>query len=111
LLTAKVAQITNLPGREKMAAYIIVDSNVHNPDRMKDYADKVRGTLAAYGGKPIVSAPDPEVIEGAWAPQRVVGWSSPTSRPRAWYDSPEYQEILPIRFEAANDKLLLVPGL
>jgi uncharacterized protein (DUF1330 family) len=41
----------------------------------------------------------------------VVGWSSPTSRPHAWYDSPEYQEILPIRFEAANDKLLLVPGL
>ena len=95
-----------------MAAYFIIDSNVHNPDRMKEYADKVRDTLAAHGGKPIVSAPDPEVIEGDWTPQRVVVLEFPdVEAARVWYNSPEYQEILPIRFEAANDKLLLVPGL
>ena len=95
-----------------MAAYIIVDSNVHNPDRMKDYADKVRGTMAAFGGKPIVSAPNPEVIEGEWSPQRIVVLEFPdAATARAWYDSPEYQEILQIRFEAANDRLLLVEGL
>ena len=95
-----------------MAAYIIVDSNVHNPDRMKDYADKVRGTMAAFGGKPIVSAPNPEVIEGEWSPQRIVVLEFPdAATARALYDSPEYQEILQIRFEAANDRLLLVEGL
>jgi len=95
-----------------MAAYIIVDSNVHNPDRMKDYADKVRATIQAYGGKPIVSAPNPEVIEGDWSPQRIVVLEFPdAAAARAWYDSPEYQEILPIRLEAANDKLLLIEGL
>ena len=95
-----------------MAAYIIVDSNVHNPDRMKDYADKVRDTITAYGGRPIVSAPDPEVIEGDWTPLRIVVLEFPdVETAKAWYNSPEYQEILPIRFEAANDKLLLVPGL
>lgn len=95
-----------------MAAYIIVDSNVHDPARMKDYGDKVRDTLTAFGGKPIVSAPDPEVIEGDWTPQRVVVLEFPdVEAARAWYASPEYQEILPIRFEAANDRLLLVPGL
>jgi len=95
-----------------MAAYIIVDSNVHDPQRMQDYGAKVRDTLSAYGGKPLVSAPDPEVIEGDWSPKRVVVLEFPDiDAARAWYNSPEYQEILPIRLEAADDKLLLVPGL
>ena len=95
-----------------MAAYIIVDSNVHNPDRMKEYATQVPATLAPFGGKAIVSAPDPEIIEGDWSPQRLVVLEFPDAdAARAWYNSPEYQEILPIRFEAANDKLLLVEGL
>ncbi len=95
-----------------MAAYIIVDSNVHDPERMKAYGDKVRDTLVAHGGKPLASAPGPEVIEGDWSPQRVVILEFPDAdAARAWYNSPEYQEILPIRLEAADDKLLLVPGL
>ena len=95
-----------------MAAYVIVDSNVHDPQRMQAYAEKVRGTLASYGGKPLVSAPDPEVLEGDWQPQRVVILEFPdVEAAKAWYNSPEYQEILPIRLEAANDQLLLVPGL
>ena len=30
---------------------------------------------------------------------------------RSWYDSPEYQEIIPLRQVAADDSLVLVPGL
>ena len=30
---------------------------------------------------------------------------------RAWYNSPEYQEILPIRIEAADDNFLVVEGI
>lgn len=95
-----------------MAAYVIVDSNVHDPEGIKGYAAKVRDTLARHGGKVIASAPDPEVLEGDWSPQRIVMAEFPdVDSARAWYNSPEYQEILPIRLAAANDAMLIVPGL
>ena len=95
-----------------MAAYVIVDSNVHDPEGIKGYAAKVLDTLAPYGGKLIASAPDPEVIEGDWTPQRIVIGEFPdVDSARAWYNSPEYQQIVPIRLAAANDAMLIVPGL
>jgi uncharacterized protein (DUF1330 family) len=30
---------------------------------------------------------------------------------RAWYDSPEYQEVLPIRLDANRDKMVIFEGL
>jgi len=30
---------------------------------------------------------------------------------RAWYDSPEYQEVLPIRLDANRDKMVMFEGL
>jgi uncharacterized protein (DUF1330 family) len=30
---------------------------------------------------------------------------------RSWYDSPEYQEILPIRLRASKDNMVIVDGI
>ena len=30
---------------------------------------------------------------------------------RAWYESPEYQEVLPIRLSANKDKMVIFEGL
>lgn len=30
---------------------------------------------------------------------------------QAWYNSPEYQEILPIRLSAADDNFLIIDGI
>jgi uncharacterized protein (DUF1330 family) len=30
---------------------------------------------------------------------------------RAWYESPEYQEVLPIRLSANEDKMVMFEGL
>jgi uncharacterized protein (DUF1330 family) len=95
-----------------MAAYVIVDSNVHDPERIKAYGAKVGATIKAHGAKPLVNGGAIEVLEGDWNPTRLVMLEfADADAARAWYNSPEYQEILPIRLEAANDKLLLVEGL
>ena len=95
-----------------MPAYLIVDSTVHDAALMKGYADKVRNTLTAFDAKAIISTDQIDVIEGDWAPQRIVVLEFPDADAcRRWYVSPEYQEILPIRFEAADDNLLLVDGV
>jgi uncharacterized protein (DUF1330 family) len=81
-----------------MAGYVIVDVEVHNPDGYKAYTSQVAATIAAHGGRFIVRGGDYETKEGNWQPQRIVILEFPgIEAARAWYDSPEYQAILPIR--------------
>ncbi|MFT5182780.1 MAG: hypothetical protein ACI8S3_002673 [Alphaproteobacteria bacterium] len=95
-----------------MAAYVIVDSSVHDPDRIKAYGAKVGETLKGHGARPIVAGNAIEVLEGDWNPSRLIVLEfADADAARAWYNSPEYQEILPIRLEAANDKMLIVEGV
>ena len=95
-----------------MAAYVIVDSKVSDPERIKEYGAKVRATIAAHGGKPIVAGGAIDVLEGDWTPSRLVILEfADADAARAWYNSPEYQEILPIRLEAADDNFLIVEGV
>lgn len=95
-----------------MAAYVIVDSNVTDPEGFKAYATKVRDTLGAHGGKPVINTDNITVLEGDWKPKRVVVLQFDSVEAiQAWYDSPEYQDILPHRLASAKDKLLIVEGL
>jgi uncharacterized protein (DUF1330 family) len=92
-----------------VAAYVIVDVEVHNPEAYRDYQREVPGTLEPYGGKFIVRGGKAETLEGSWNPQRVVVLEFPSvERARAWHDSPAYQAILPIRVRNARTNFLTV---
>ncbi len=79
---------------------------------MQEYIDKVVATLQPHGGQPIVAGSNIEVIEGDWNPSRIVVVSFPSmAAAKAWYNSPEYQEILPIRTANTDDKVIFVEGL
>ena len=81
-----------------MAGYVIVDVEVRDPEGYKAYTDRVPATVAAYGGRFIVRGGAYETREGNWQPKRIVILEFPDiAAARAWYDSPEYQAILPIR--------------
>ncbi len=95
-----------------MPAYVIVDSNVTNPELMKKYLEKVGPTVAAHGGRALASTEDVKVVEGDWQPKRVVLVEFPSIEDvNAWYDSPEYQEVMKIRHQAASDKVIFIDGL
>jgi uncharacterized protein (DUF1330 family) len=47
-----------------MPAYFIVDVDVHNPAGMREYLERVPGTLTKYGGRYIVRGGQFEVVEG-----------------------------------------------
>jgi len=94
-----------------MSAYIVVDANVHDPEAFKAYAERVGATLKAHGGKPIANN-SPASLEGDWCPKRMVILEfADEEAAKGWYNSPEYQEIIPLRQVAATDSLVLVPGL
>ncbi len=95
-----------------MPAYVIVDSKVINPEGLKPYAEKVRDTIAAHGGRPIVNGANITVMEGDWSPSRMVILQfDSVEAAKGWYNSPEYQAILPHRLDNTDDRFLIVEGL
>ena len=94
-----------------MAAYVIAEVNVTDPQLYQEYAKGVPATIAAYGGKYLVRGGATDIKEGDWMPKRVVVLEFPSmERARSWYDSPEYKPLLALRLRAASAKLILVEG-
>jgi uncharacterized protein (DUF1330 family) len=93
-------------------AYLILDIHVEDPDEYAKYRERSPATLAAYGGRYLVRGGAMEVVEGDWSPERVVVLEFPSvQRAKEWYESPEYQEIAPMRRRAAPSRVILVEGL
>lgn len=81
-----------------MAAYVLVSVDVHDPEGYREYTAQTPGTVERYGGRFIVRGGAYETVEGEWQPKRIVVVEFPSmEQARAWYASPEYQTILPIR--------------
>ena len=92
-----------------MAAYVIVDVEVTDPEAYREYTRQVPGTLEPYEGRFVVRGGPYETLEGDWAPQRVVLIRFPSvERAKAWHASPAYQAILPIRLAHARTNFLTV---
>jgi uncharacterized protein (DUF1330 family) len=92
-----------------VAAYVIVDVEVHDPQGYQEYTRQVPQTLQPYGGKFIVRGGKVETLEGSWDPKRVVVLEFPSAdQARAWHASAAYQAILPIRQRHATTNFLTV---
>lgn len=95
-----------------MPAYIIVEIEIHDPERYEDYKKLTLDTLKNYQGKFIVRGGQTEALEGVWEPQRFVILEFPTKElARQWWSSPEYAPAKAIRQSASTTKMLLVEGL
>ena len=94
-----------------MAAYVIGDVEVTNPELMGEYAGKAGTTVEAHGGKAIVLGGESETVEGDWQPKRLVVLEfSDMAAAKAWYNSPEYQQLLPMRLQASNGNVIIIEG-
>jgi uncharacterized protein (DUF1330 family) len=92
-----------------MAAYVIVDVEVLDPDAYREYTTAVPATLAAHGGRFIVRGGRSETLEGDWNPRRIVILEFPSfEAAKTWHASPDYQAILPIRLRHAQTNFLTV---
>jgi uncharacterized protein (DUF1330 family) len=95
-----------------MAAYVFFDAVSVHPERMSAYRDKALASIKAFDGKLVAATGNIESREGDWQPTRIVMLEFPSmEKARAWYESPEYQEILPIRLSANKDKMVIFEGL
>ena len=95
-----------------MAAYIIVDVEITDPERYAAYIRVVPPTIAKYGGRFLVRGGKAETLEGSWNPRRVVVVEFPTSdKAREWWASEEYRGPRALRQSASITDMILVEGV
>lgn len=94
-----------------MSAFVIFDIDVHDADAYEDYRRIGAPTVAAFGGRFLVRGGETEMLEGDWAPKRVIVLEFETAeRARAWYRSASYQDAKRIRERAAYTIGILAEG-
>jgi len=94
-----------------MAAYVLAEVEVTNPDGYKEYTAQVPATIARYGGRFLVRGGASEALEGDWPQRRRVMLEFPTmDAARKWWHSPEYEKPKAMRQAASRGKLLLMEG-
>jgi uncharacterized protein (DUF1330 family) len=95
-----------------MSAYFVVELDVRNADAMAEYRAAVPATLAQYGGRFVVRGGATELVEGGPEPKRIVILEfADAAAIKRWYNSPEYQKILPGRLENATGRAFIVEGV
>jgi uncharacterized protein (DUF1330 family) len=80
-------------------------------DAIVEYIEKIDATLAPYGGHFLVNAGELTQAEGTWDGDNVIIEFPDPDAARAWYESPGYQEILPLRTEHSQSIAAMVEGV
>ncbi len=95
-----------------MAAYIIANVSIQDPDRYEEYKRLVPPTIAAFGGRFLVRGGAVERLEGERDPGRVVIIEfASLERAKAWWSSAEYGPAKALRQASARADLIVVDGV
>jgi uncharacterized protein (DUF1330 family) len=94
-----------------MSAYLIANVDVHDPDAYEAYRSRTGAIVARHGGRFIVRGGKVHLLEGEPEIHRLVIIEFPDlAAAKGFYDSPEYQEVIPLRTIASQGELLIVEG-
>jgi uncharacterized protein (DUF1330 family) len=94
-----------------MPAYFVVEIEITDMEAMAPYREAVGATLTQYGGRFLARGGNVELIEGGPEPKRVVLLEfADTAGFKRWYNSPEYQKILPNRLANSRARAFVVEG-
>ena len=91
--------------------YMLFEIEITEPVEYEVYRSQTAATLLKYGGKYLVRGGDPKIIEGTGSPARVVITEfDSVEQALDWYNSPEYQAILPVRLRTSRGRSLCLTG-
>jgi uncharacterized protein (DUF1330 family) len=95
-----------------MPAFFVAEIETTNEAAMEPYRAAVPATIAQYGGRFLIRGGATELVEGGPEPKRVVILEfADTAAVKRWYNSPEYQKILPIRLANSTGRAFIVEGV
>ena len=94
-----------------MKAYLVLDLTVHNGARFGPYAAQIPAFIDKHGGRYIVRGEVPTVMEGDWAPERLVIIEFPSRQDaEAFLSDPDAQGLFKVRHATTTSRLVLVEG-
>jgi uncharacterized protein (DUF1330 family) len=92
--------------------YVIAEVEVNDPQTMQKYGAKVPETLAPFNHHYVILSDKIQALEGEPPKGGIVMIAfDSVEKARAWYDSPAYAAIRPLRQSAAKSRLFIVEGL
>jgi len=96
-------------------AYVISEADaITDPTGIKEYGAKVLETLTPFNGHYhfVVRGGKTESLDGDTPPKGIVVIAFDSSeQARAWYNSPAYAAIKPIRLAAVKGRMFIVEGV
>ena len=95
------------------AAYLIVESNISDPEQFKAYMAAAPAVVKQFAGEYLVRGGRTAVLEGDWAPPRLTLLRYPSfEAAQRMYDSPAYRAARELRAGAtACFNMVLVEGV
>jgi uncharacterized protein (DUF1330 family) len=95
-----------------MPAYVIVETDITDPERYEQYKVASPAAIAAGGGRFLVRGGELVVLEGDWQPSRLVVLEfEDLEAAKRWYASQRYQEAKNLRQGAAQLRMVAVQGI
>jgi uncharacterized protein (DUF1330 family) len=96
-----------------MATYLVVDVLLENPALYEEYKLKAKPLVERFGGEYLARGGNLTLKEtDLWSPTRMVLIRFPdTDSANRFYDSPQYQAILPVSREAARRTIVMLEGI
>jgi uncharacterized protein (DUF1330 family) len=76
-----------------------------------EYMEKIQATLDPFSGRFIVHGGEVEIREGTWPGNLVLIEFPDMAKARSWYESPAYQQILPLRTRHIEGDIILIEGV
>ena len=95
-----------------MAGYVIVNDEITDEAGFAEFRQKVGATVAAHGGRYLVRGGATEVIDGDWAPDRlvVIEFDS-VDQAKAWLNSADFLAIKDLRVSSASASVVVAEGV
>lgn len=95
-----------------MKGYVVANVDVKDWSAYEAYRSRTADVIAQYGGRFLVRGGNVEVIEGDPGISRLVILEFPSVEDaHRFYESPEYQAILPDRLNNATSTLFVAEGV
>ena len=95
-----------------MRALVIVQENLHDQAMFDAYRKDVMSTLTPFSGKFLVRGGHLTVLEGQWPYERTAVLEFPSrAQAEAWYNSPAYQKVLPLRLNSTTSNLVIIDAV
>jgi uncharacterized protein (DUF1330 family) len=95
-----------------LAAYVIVDIDIHDSETYGEYRRLAPASVAAYGGRYLARGGRTDVLEGNWSPHRLVILEFPDmDRAKEWLDCSDYAPVKALRHKSAHSNMVVIEGV